>query len=345
MIWTIIGAVIIFSVIIFIHELGHFIAARAFGVKVLEFAVGMGPKLFAKQRGETLYSIRAIPFGGFCSMEGEDAQSQSAGAFSGKPWYARLIILGAGAFMNVLLGFVIFTCVLIPSGVSNGLPSTVVDSVPDGSLASGKIEPGDRIVKVGNAGVHIKQDLSLALMLHDGSDLAVTVERGNERITQMITPVLFRAEMPEMGYVLNVKLTPRPMNFFNLIHESFFETINSVKQVFLGLKMLFTGQVGVQQMSGPVGVVSEMNQAAQTGGILNFLFLAAFITVNIGVMNLLPLPALDGGRIFFLLIELVRRKPIPPEKEGVVHFVGLILLLGLMLFITWNDIMKLIFPT
>lgn len=229
--------------------------------------------------------------------------------------------------------------------MSNGLPSTVVDSVPDGSLASGKIEPGDRIVKVGNASVHIKQDLSLALMLHDGSDLAVTVERGNERITQMITPVLFRAEMPEMGYVLNVKLTPRPMNFFNLIHESFFETINSVKQVFLGLKMLFTGQVGVQQMSGPVGVVSEMNQAAQTGGILNFLFLAAFITVNIGVMNLLPLPALDGGRIFFLLIELVRRKPIPPEKEGVVHFVGLILLLGLMLFITWNDIMKLIFPT
>ncbi len=343
MIWTIIGAIIIFSIIIFIHELGHFLAARAFGVKVLEFAIGMGPKLLKKQRGETLYSIRAIPFGGFCSMEGEDTQSQSEGAFSGKPWYARLIILAAGAFMNVLLGFIIFMCVLIPGGMSHGLSSNVIDTIPAESLAAGKLEPGDKIVKVGSSGVHIQQDLTLALMLHDGSDLNVTVKRNGEKITQTITPVLRNANAPELGYVLNVQLAPRPLTPASLIHESFFETVNSVKQVFLGLKMLFTGQVGVQQMSGPVGVVSEMNQAAQTGGLLNFLFLAAFITVNIGVMNLLPLPALDGGRILFLLIELIRRKPIPPEKEGVVHFAGLVLLLGLMLFITWNDIMKLIF--
>lgn len=343
MIWTIIGAVIIFSVIIFVHELGHFLAARAFGVKVLEFAIGMGPKILKKQRGETLYSIRAIPFGGFCSMEGEDSESQSEGAFSGKPWYARLIILAAGAFMNVLLGFIIFLCVLIPGGMNHGLSSNVIDSVPAGSLAEGKLEPGDKIVKIGNSGVHIQQDLMLALLLHDGSDLNVTVKRNGEKITQTITPVLRSSATPEMGYVLNVQLAPRPLNLSNLIHEAFFETINSVKQVFLGLKMLFTGQVSVQQMSGPVGVVSEMNQAAQTGGILNFLFLAAFITVNIGVMNVLPLPALDGGRILFLLVELIRRKPIPPEKEGMVHFAGLVLLIGLMLFITWNDIMKLIF--
>lgn len=343
MIWTIIGAVIIFSIIIFIHELGHFIAARAFDVKVIEFAIGMGPKLFKKQRGETLYSIRAIPFGGFCSMEGEDSESKSERAFSCKPWYARLVILAAGAFMNVLLGFVIFMCVLIPGGMNHGLSSNVIDNIPANSLAAGKLEAGDKIIRVGNARVHIQQDLMLALMLHDGSDLSVTVDRNGEKITQTVTPVMRNASTPEFGYVLNVQLAPRPLNFANLIHESFFETVNSVKQVFLGLKMLLTGQVGVQQMSGPVGVVSEMNQAAQSGGILNFLFLAAFITVNIGVMNLLPLPALDGGRILFLLIELIRRKPIPPEKEGVVHFAGLVLLLGLMLFITWNDIMKLIF--
>lgn len=342
MILTIIGAIVIFSVIIFVHELGHFIAAKAFRVNVLEFALGMGPAIFKKQGKETLYSIRAIPMGGFCKMEGEDEDTGTDGAFSSKKPLPKIIILIAGATMNILLGFIIVTSITAVSAFqAGGMSSTVVASVNSEASAAAFLKPGDKIVKVNNSTVHIKRDISFALSNVSG-DREYNIEyiRDGKRYSNTFTPMETTYDDGSKGYIIGFTIAPAKIGFFKILHEGFFQTVWMVKLVFVSLGMLFNGRANVSDMSGPVGVVSAMNTAAQSG-ILDFLFFAAFLTVNIGVMNLLPLPALDGGRTVFALIELIFRKPVPPEKEGVVHFIGFALLIALMVFVTWNDIFRL----
>lgn len=338
MIFTILGAILIFSVIIFVHELGHFLAARAFGVNVLEFALGMGPAIFKKQGKNTLYSIRAIPMGGFCKMEGEDEDTGSEGDFSTKKPLPKIIVLAAGAFMNVVLGFII-VCIIVTSSAfqSGGMPSTIVKEVNPNASAAAFLKPGDKIVEVNGKRVNIQRDISFTLQNSQSDSYTLTYERDGKRYTDSFTPYMDETA----GKVVGFTIDPEEISFFNIVHEGFFQTIWMVKLVFVSLGMLFGGEVGLDQMSGPVGVVSAMNAVAQSG-LLNFLFFAAFLTVNIGVMNLLPLPALDGGRIVFALFELIFRKPVPPEKEGFVHAIGFALLIALMVFVTWNDIMRLI---
>lgn len=342
MIGTLIFALLVFSLIIFVHELGHFLTARLFHVKVHEFAIGMGPQIFAKRKGETKYSVRVIPMGGFCSMEGEDCESDDSGAFSSKPWYARFVILAAGAAMNILLGFVICIVFVTLCYKGVGIPSTEVGEVMEYSPLIEFLEPGDKIISVDGQRVNIKRDIDFIMQQNSGESCEVTIKRGSERLTRTFVPYAAELSDGSRTYLIGFTASMKPMTFFGVLRESFYQTLWTVKLVFVSLKMLLTGGASVSDVSGPVGIVSTMNTAAnQQNGFIALLYLAALISVNIGVMNLLPFPALDGGRIFFVLVEAVRRKPIPPEKEGVVHFVGMALLIALMILATWNDIVRL----
>lgn len=342
MLLTIVAAVLIFSVIIFVHEFGHFIAARIFGVTVHEFAIGMGPVLWKKQgKGETVYSVRAIPMGGFCQLEGEDEESDSPGAFNNKKPIPRIVILVAGVVMNLLLGFVLVLGLMTTSAVMNdGLTSTVVEKVDPNSSAAAFLEPGDRIVGVNGKRVNIQRDLSFELSRIGKQKATLTVERGDERFTEEFVPMEMTYEDGSKGYLVGFNIAIQPVTVWGVLRESFFQTVWMGKLVFVSLGMLLSGEAGMQDMSGPVGVVSAMNTVAQSG-LLPLLYFAAFLAVNIGLMNLLPLPALDGGRIIFVLIELIFRKPVPRDKEGWVHFVGFALLILLMVYVTWNDIVRL----
>ncbi len=346
MIWTIVFAILFFSLIIFVHELGHFLTARLFKVTVHEFAIGMGPKLVSWGKKQTKYSIRAIPVGGFCKMEGEDEDSDDEGSFSKKPWYARLIILASGAGMNIILGFVVCVIyVLISSSAQGGIVTVEVESVVEVADVADFIQPGDEIVEVNGQNVNIEKDINFAMQTGDPNNCRITVERDGKRLSSDFKPVVAQYTDGTPAYLVGVMLKTEEPGFFNVLHESFFQTIWMGKTVFVSLGMLISGEAKMSDVSGPVGVVDTMVEVGQTGnlnGLINLLFLAALISVNIGIMNLLPIPALDGGRILFVIIEAIRRKPIPPEKEGLVHMIGLVLLFGLMIFATWNDIMRLI---
>ncbi len=342
MILTIIGAILIFSVIIFVHEFGHFIAARIFCVNVLEFAIGMGPAIWKYQGKKTLYSIRIFPMGGFCKMDGEDEDTHTDGCFSTKKPLPKIIVLAAGAFMNILLGFIIVTSLVTTSAFQNGgLPSTIVANVSPDASASSFLQAGDKIVEINGKRVNIKKDISFELSNSTDTNYTLTYERDEIRKTESFTPMEYTYDDGTKGYLIGFEIAPAKITPWGILREGFYQTIWMVKLVFISLKMLLSGQAGVSDMSGPVGVVSAMNAVAQTG-ILNFLFFAAFLAVNLGVMNLLPIPALDGGRIVFALLELIFRKPVPPEKEGFVHAIGFALLIALMVFVTWNDIARLI---
>lgn len=345
MIFIIIGALLIFSVIIFVHEFGHFISARIFGVTVHEFAIGMGPTLFRWGKSErTVYSIRAIPMGGFCQMEGEDDDSADPGSFSRKKPLPRIIILAAGAFMNLLLGFLVVLALTTVTAVGNGgISTTTVASVDPDSSAAAFLQPGDKIIAINGKTVHIRRDLSFELSRTNGAETSITFQRDREKITKTFTPMQVTYEDGSQGYIVGFNVAPAPVGIVNVVREAFYQTVWMVKLVFVSLGMLFQGQANVSDLSGPVGVVHAMSSVAQSGWY-NFLFFAAFLAVNIGVMNLLPLPALDGGRILFVLIELIFRRPVPKEKEGWIHFAGFALLILLMVYATWNDIMRIIFP-
>lgn len=341
MILTIIAAILFFSIIIFVHELGHFIAAKAFSVNVIEFSIGMGPALFKKQGKNTLYSVRAIPMGGFCKMEGEDENTKTDGCFSSKSPLAKIIILASGAAMNLLLGFIIIVILTTSSGIKYGyMTSTYVASVEESADAASVLAPGDKIVKVNDTVVHIGRDISFALSEFSGESCNIEFIRNGERKKAAVKPMEYTYDDGTKGYMIGFKIAPAKINLGNILYESFFQTIWMIRLVFISLGMLLGGKVAVTEISGPVGVVSAMNTVAQSG-MYDFFFFAAFLAINIGVMNLLPLPALDGGRIAFSLFELVFRKPVPPEKEGIVHAIGFVLLVGLMIFATSNDIIKL----
>jgi len=332
---TILIAIIIFGVLIFVHELGHFMTAKAFGIKVHEFAVGMGPTIFKKQKGETKYSLRALPIGVFVSLEGEDTPSDDEGAFCKKPPYVRFLVLVAGAVMNILLGFLIF--IIIYSFV-NQIQVPVISKIVDGSPAyvSG-LQAGDRVIKINNNKINLQSDVTFS-MYKNGADTAhVTVLRNNEEKTFEVKPAYNeKAGTYTIGFYSSVvDVTPSMV-----IKNAFYNTFFVIKLVYSSLYDMIQGNIKFADMSGPVGIVNEMGKAAKSG-FLDVLSFMALIAVNLGVMNLLPLPALDGGRIFFVFIEAIRRKPIKPEYEGYVHFVGLVLLLLLMAVVTYSDVLKL----
>ncbi len=336
-------ALLIFGFLILIHEFGHYIMARIFKVGINEFSIGMGPKLLQKRSKKTdiAYSLRLLPIGGYVSMVGEDDVSDAENSLDKKPIWQRFLIMVAGAFMNILLG-VILTCVLV--GMSESLYTTKIDSfVPNAVTDKAGLEVGDTIVKIGNKKVNTAYQLSYAIMHDAVGETDVTVIRDGKKI--VIEDVKFPTTT-ESGVNFALRdfyFAEEAKTFPNIVRQSFYQSVTSVTMIWESLVDLVSGKYGMEAMSGPIGITGEIGNAvtAKDGGA-SLISLSALIALNLGIFNLLPFPALDGGRIVFLLIELIRGKPVKKEIEGYVNFAGLALLMLLMLFVTFNDITRLI---
>ena len=332
-VWPYLVAVLMFLIMIVIHEFGHFIAAKLLGVKVNEFAVGFGPAIFKKQGKETLYALRAVPFGGFCAMEGEDDGSNDPKAFCNKSAWRRLVIIVAGAFFNLVFGLIIVMMILAPA---ERFITTRVEGFHETSLSSESLEVGDKILKVGGRRVYSVNDLSYCLTNVSGDTIKMQVLRDGEK--QDIDVKVATEEVEGINVVtVDFYLETEAKTFGTFISQAFARTVSYGKIVWFSLIDLLTGKYGISPMSGPDGVPAGIGEAAKMG-IRDLLPIIALITINLGVFNLLPVPALDGGRAFFIFIELIARKKIPQKFESVVHAVGLILLLALIAVITVKDI-------
>ncbi len=338
---TVVLAVVAFGVIIFIHELGHFIVAKSVGIKVNEFALGMGPKILKKQKGETLYSLRLLPIGGFVSMEGEDEESDDDRSFGKKKVWQRVSVVVAGAVMNLILGLIVM---IIYTSMQPSITSNTISQfrTEDSLSQQTGLAVGDEIKSVNGTTVFIANDIIYSILRDTDGVVEMDVVRDGEYIT--LPEVTFEKTETVDG-IGNVNIDFYVMglekNIGNIIAESSARSVSTARMVWLSLVDIITGRFGVNQMSGPVGVATAIGEAS-TMGFDAFLMMFGFITINIGVFNLLPIPALDGGRLVFLIIEGIRRKPVKPQHEGYVHMAGLILLFGLMIFVTFNDIVRLI---
>lgn len=379
---TAVVTAVIFLVMISIHEFGHFFVAKLCGIKVNEYAIGMGPAIFKKQKGETLYSFRILPIGGYCSMEGEDGGSDNERAFCNQKLWKRFLVVVAGAVLNVLLGFILF---VIISSQNAPFATNTIESLDERSyMYEAGVMPGDKIVEINGRSISFYRDITLykteitaseevnMTVKRDGKKLDFTfplseiegkrvyTETGVTETTTMngktqteeyayqegveIPQDIIGKEVPVSGIMLGFSPRLEELSFISLVKESWYSTVFVVKLVYKSLWDLISGKAGIEQVSGPVGVVDAVNTAVHSDYMpwLNVLSLAALLTINLGVFNLLPLPALDGGRIFFMLFELVRGKPVPPEKEGMIHAIGLILLLVFAAVISFKDIIMLI---
>lgn len=342
----IILAILGFGILIFIHELGHFIAAKKSNIKVNEFAIGMGPTLFKWKRGETTYALRLLPIGGFVAMEGEDDESEDSRSFGKAPLWKRMIVIVSGAFMNLLLGFIL---IVIYTSAQPLLPTTIIAYFSDEAVSSEWLQPKDRIVGINGKSVNSYSDFSYYLTRLPDGKMDIDVVRGNERVS--IPDVQFNTQEVQEGVFmvdLDFQVYGTDKTFTGVVKESFNTTGMVIRQVWGGLIDLVTGQVSINQMSGPVGITQEVSttisEASDTEEGVNWiglLFLMAMISVNLGIFNLLPFPALDGGRFVFLLIEAIIRRPVNPKIEMAVNTVGIVLLMGLMLWVTGKDIINL----
>ena len=337
MVFTGIVVVLVFGFMIFFHELGHFLAAKKAGVKVNEFALGMGPVLLKTQKGETTYALRLLPIGGFVSMEGEDSESGDAGAFCNKSPAKRFVIIAAGAFMNLLLGYVIMLALVM---MSSGIATTEIHSFAQGATSNQYLQAGDKIVEINGKRIRTSNDISYELMREDDGIVDMVVVRDGQRVA--LDGVTFRMEEVQDG-VKAIKLDfivkGVAKNFWNVPVYAFDWTVSIVKQVWMSFVDLIGGRYSINQLSGPVGVATAIGEASGLG-LDYMLILVAIITINLGIFNLLPIPALDGGRLVFLLIEAVRGKPVNPNIEGYINVAGLVALMGLMVLVTFNDIAK-----
>lgn len=348
----IILAIIAFGILIAVHEGGHFLAAKAFGVKVNEFALGMGPKLLKKQGKETLYTLRALPLGGFCAMEGEDEQTGDPRAFTAKPAWQRAIILCAGAAMNYLIGLILIFCIAPHAGFSEPVIAAFMDGCPyEGEEA---LMVGDRILSIDGRRIFFADNVA-TYMTRTGSDVHRIVLRrdGHRVVLKDFAMPLVEYTQPDGSTVMKYGLyfSPRQEGLGANLRYAWYEAMDFVRVIWRSLGDLFTGAVGLRELSGPVGIVGYVNEvetqaASPLEKWFSFFYIFALIAVNLAVMNMLPIPALDGGRVFLLLvtwlIESVTRKKIDPKYEGYIHTAGFILLMGLMIFVMFNDVVKLV---
>lgn len=346
---TIVFAILLFSLLIFVHELGHFVAAKLSNVQVNEFSMFMGPAIFKKQVGETLYSLRCIPIGGYCAMEGEDTDTDNPRSFQKAAWWKRLIILAAGAFMNFLAGLLIFGVLYLPMNQTVDPVITQFQDCCQFNHETG-LQLGDRIMELDGEKIYMNSDISMLLSMNSTYEHDVVVLRDGERLVfenlKMAHIHVDENGQEYLHYGFGFGQA-READFWDRLENVWNVTIDNVRIVRLSLQMLLTGQASVAEVSGPVGIVQMMSDvAASSDGALNaFLNMLSFggmIAVNLAVMNLLPIPALDGGRILGLLlttgIEAVTKKKLNPKFEGYIHGVGMILLLGLMALILFKDI-------
>lgn len=337
---TILAAVVVFGTVIFVHESGHFLTAKLCGVKVNEFALGMGPKLFSFGKKETRYSLRALPVGGFVSMEGEDEFSDDPRSFIRAKVWKRILIVVAGAVMNLILGFLVL-CIAV--SCDEVITSRTVSSFyENASTQATGLRAGDTILSVNGRKCYIANDILYEFARIDSGTAELVVLRDGEKV--ILPAVTFRTEETDEGLnqiIVDFTVLPIEKSFPALVKEAFNWSISYARLVFLSFVDLVTGRVAVNNLSGPVGIVSTIATAVSYG-IQPLLLLMALITINLGVFNLLPLPALDGGKLLLLLLEAIRRKPIPEKYEIIINTAGFVLLMVLMVFVTFNDITRLV---
>ena len=350
---SVLFAILLFSILIFVHELGHFTAAKLSGVQVNEFSVFMGPALWQKQVGETLYSVRLVPIGGYCAMEGEDGGSDNPRSFDKAAWWKRLVILLAGAAMNFVIGVLLMVVVYLPT---ERVVMPVVSSLQSYCTFSGEdgLQAGDRILEVDGEKIYVQSDFSLILNLNGGDIHDLVVERQGKKVTLRELTMEKHEVTTQDGakkWMYGLNFTIQNLNWAGKLQYAWNQSLDCVRMVRLSLQMLLRGQVGLRDMSGPVGIVQQMSVVAEASptwldALRNMLYFGGFIAINLAVMNLLPIPALDGGRVVGVLVttlvETVTRKKVDPKYEGYLHGAGMLLLLGLMALIMFKDIFVLI---
>ena len=350
---TIVFAILLFSILIFAHELGHFAAAKLSGVQVNEFSMFMGPALWKKQVGETLYAIRLVPIGGYCAMEGEDEDTDNPRSFQKAAWWKRLIILLAGAAMNFVFGVILMIAIYLPA---QQVVAPIIASFESFSTVDGEdgLQVGDCIVELDGEKIYVQPDFSMILDLNPGEVHDLVVERSGKRVFLDD----FRVERHEVTMedgttqmLFGMNFTLQDLTLGGKIRYAWNQCLDTVRMVRLSLTMLFNGQAGIKDLSGPVGIVQQMSVVAEDSptaidALLNMLYFGAFIAINLAVMNLLPIPALDGGRVVGLLIttavEAITKKKIDSKYEGYLHGAGMIFLLALMAVIMFKDIFVII---
>lgn len=331
---TTLWAIVIFLLVILFHEFGHFVVAKLLNVRVNEFSIGMGPALLNKQTGETKYALRLLPIGGYVSMEGEDTASDDPRSFSRTPVWKRFLIIVAGALMNFVLALLVL---LLVFGLRGKEIPVIGEFTETSALREAGFQTGDRIVSIGGDPVSDWPDLlEQVAALPADTPVEVTADRNGSEITETVTPFLDQTS----GRVL-LGIIPDTEKDAGFTLQNALGTFWTMMTAMIGFfASLFQGAVGLNDVSGPVGIIGAIGQAS-AGGLFPVLMLLAFISVNVGFVNLLPIPALDGGKIFFLLIEAVRGKPLPQDKESIVHLVGFALLMLLILIVTFKDVIRL----
>ena len=356
MLLSIIYFIIILGLIVLVHEFGHFIFSKMFHVHVYEFAIGMGPKIWSSEKirakrkkagkkvSETIYSIRLIPIGGFNQLAGEgleeDKKVPKENLLGSKPAWQRFLIMFFGAGNNFILAFIVLLICAFIYG-SPDLSTTIHEIVPDSPLAEIGVLKGDKITSINGNKVKTLDDIQIYMAIAGEKEATFVVLRNNKEYTYKVTPLVGK-EKEEKGYSFGIK-------FNNTFEKGFIRSFkyagqkfySITRQVFITIKELFTGGVSVKQLSGPVGIYSAVDQTRSSGwySVLN---LIALLSLNVGIMNLLPFPAFDGGRIVFLIIEKIRKKPIKMETENLIHNIGFFILLALLIYVTFNDILRLI---
>ncbi len=333
-------AVVILGVIVVFHEFGHFVVGRLCGIGVVEFSVGFGPKICGFKRKGVQYSLRAVPLGGFCKFVGEDEDNPAPNAMNSASVWKRILTVAAGPVMNFVLAFIVGVVMICVLYVADVLPtvSTVVES--SAAEAAG-LQAGDTIVEIDGAAIEQNFNGTQAIRekVQTGGQVDLTVKRGEETFTVSVMPNAVQNSDGAQDYQLGVVFKTRNYSIAEAIPASGKMMADVTGQLFDALrKLIFRGE-GVNEMTGTVGTVVVISEVVQQDSsmILNIIFL---ISLNLGIMNLLPIPALDGGRLVFLIVEAIRRKPVPPEKEGLVHLIGFVLLIALFVVLTWHDIVN-----
>ncbi len=337
-------AIILLCVIIIFHELGHLLVAKRNNIKVNEFWLGFGPTIVGFTRGETKYSLKLIPFGGACIMEGEDGESSDERAFPNRPVWARICVVAAGPVFNFLMALIFSVIIIASIGIVRPVVSDTMAGYP---AAEAGLLPGDEIVRMNHKNIHFFKEVTMYTLFHEGETIDMTVVRDGEKQTMTIVPT-YDAE--EGRYIVGIygdnaytKYGPARTILYGIYDVKYW-----IQYTLRSLEMLVTNQVSLNELSGPVGIVvtigDTVEQSMSDGYFyvfLNMLNIGVLISADLGVMNLLPIPALDGGRLVFLVIEAIRGKRINPNREGMVHFIGLVCLFGLMILIMFNDVRKL----
>lgn len=326
------------TVLVVFHELGHFYAGRKLGFRIDEFAIGMGPTLISREKNGTRFALRALPIGGLCIFHGEDQEGSAPDSFAAQPVWKRMIMVAAGPFMNIVLAVLLAIVTLMAYG--DFMPGVTSLADTNGPAATAGIQAGDIILAVGDTRITFYTECTDAINEADSEGVDITLRRGDEDIVVRVNDI-YNQELGKNYIGINMAPVRMKYGLLDAVANSLKYVWNVMLEMFRFIGNMFTEGVHSGDVSGPVGTISLIGQAVRAGFEV-VLRLGVLISINLGIMNILPIPALDGGRLLFMIVELLRGKAIPPEKEGMIHFAGLILLFGLMILLTFMDVRNLL---